>query len=69
MIGNILETKDLLAITGYTKPGDAARCLRNQGIKVFDGKLGPWTTLDLINYAGGLRIGKPEDDAYGLNDI
>lgn len=54
MRGPILETSDLLSITGYQKPGDAARCLRNQGIKIFVGKNGPWTTLALINAAGGV---------------
>lgn len=54
MLGSILETSDLLQITGYQKAGEAARCLRNQGIKVFNGKNGPWTTLALVNAAGGV---------------
>lgn len=55
MLGSLLETSDLLALTGYQKPADAARCLRKQGIKVFEGKDGPWTTLQLVNAAGGLH--------------
>ena len=55
MLGSLLQTSDLLALTGYQKAGDAARCLRRQGITVFEGKDGPWTTLQLVNAAGGLR--------------
>ena len=70
MRGSIIETADLLAITGYQKPGDAARCLRTQGIRVFDGKLGPWTTLEIINAAGGVKhSASNDDDGYGPNDL
>lgn len=51
----VLSCTDLMAITGYQRPGDVARCLRAQGIHVFHGKAGPWTTLDLVNRAGGLE--------------
>jgi len=56
MIGSILTTDDLLKITGYEKPGDMRRKLIEQGIKVFSGKSGPWTTIELINAAGGLKV-------------
>lgn len=53
MRGNILEAEDLCAITGFKRQSDAARCLRDQGIVVFEGQGGrPWTTLDLVNAAG-----------------
>jgi len=68
MRGSIIETADLLAITGYQKPGDAARCLRRQGIKVFDGKDGPWTTLELVNAAGGLSATSANGDFYSAED-
>lgn len=54
MRGSVLETPDILAITGYDRPADAARCLRRQGIRVFEGKSGPWTTIELVNSAGGI---------------
>jgi hypothetical protein len=68
-LGSILTTTDLLAITGYDRPGDAARKLRAQGIHVFEGKDGIFTTLELVNAAGGVlpsavqepRHYKPED--------
>lgn len=68
MLGSIVETRDLLTLTGYQKPGDAARCLRKQGIKFFEGKDGPWTTLALINAAGGLGELAPQS-AYKVDDV
>lgn len=67
MRGSIVETEDLCEITGYARPADAAKCLRSQGIRVFDGRRGPWTTVGLIESAGGVRAAnaadqlKPED--------
>lgn len=56
---SVLSCEDLKGITGYQRPGDVARCLREQGVRVFHGRNGPWTTIDLINQAGGLEIGQP----------
>ena len=61
MLSPILKFDDLRQITGYAKPGDVARCLRRQGIKVFEGKSGPWTTTDLVNAAGGLGLARVSD--------
>ena len=55
MIGTVLETDDLLRMTGYTRPSDAARCLRQQGVHVFEGRHGIWTTLEALNAAAGVR--------------
>lgn len=52
---NVLDCDELKAITGYQRPADAARCLREQGVTVFNGRRGPWTTIDLINKAGGIE--------------
>ena len=51
---HIINTDDLKQITGYERPGDVEKCLKKQGVRFFFGKNGPWTTLDLINAAGGL---------------
>lgn len=51
---SILTTADLLAITGYDRPGDAARKLRAQGVHIFEGKDRIFTTVDLLNAAGGV---------------
>lgn len=70
MRGAILETEDLLSITGYQKAGDAARCLREQGIRVFNSKNGPWTTLALINAAGGvLPAANSDGEEYSPDEV
>lgn len=70
MRGTIVESEDLCAITGYERPGDAARCLRQQGIKVFEGRDGrPWTTLDLINLAGKSVAQTAPTDATDLTSL
>ncbi|MAR73687.1 DUF4224 domain-containing protein [Halomonas sp.] len=58
----VLSCEDLKQITGYQRPGDVARCLREQGVRVFNGRSGPWTTIDLINQAGGLVQQANDDD-------
>lgn len=62
MRGPILEFADLQALTGYERLADVERCLEAAGIKVFRGRAGVWTTLQLVNAAGGLS--KPDGDAY-----
>ncbi|MDL4862277.1 DUF4224 domain-containing protein [Halomonas elongata] len=58
----VLSCDELKAITGYQRPADVARCLREQGVRVFQGRSGPWTTIDLINQAGGLEHKSNDDD-------
>lgn len=53
--GTILTFEDLQQLTGYTKRSGVERALRKQGIRWFWGRHGPWTTVELINQAGGLR--------------
>lgn len=59
----VLEFEELQRITGYTRRADVEKSLRRQGIKTFVGRNGPWTTIDLINQAGGLR--PADNDNYG----
>lgn len=51
---NVLVFADLQRITGYQRRSDVERSLVEQGIRMFRGRTGPWTTLDLINQAAGL---------------
>lgn len=51
---NVLVFEDLQRITGYQRRSDVERSLIEQGIRVFRGRTGPWTTLNLINQAAGL---------------
>lgn len=51
----VLTFQDLQHITGYQRRSDVERTLIDQGVRLFRGRTGPWTTLDLINHAGGVR--------------
>lgn len=56
MTVNIIEIDTLRRITGYDRAADVERSLSGQGIKTFRGRHGRlWTTVELINQAGGLR--------------
>jgi hypothetical protein len=65
-MNGLLTFEDLCSVTGLTRPGDVVRCLQKQDIAVFYGKGGkPWTTIDLINKAGGLvRAEAANDEPY-----
>jgi hypothetical protein len=55
VIHGVLTTAKLIETTGYQRAADIERCLREQGVRYFWGKDGPWTTMDLVNAAGGLK--------------
>jgi hypothetical protein len=52
---NVLIFADLQRITGYQRRSDVERSLIEQGIRMFRGRTGPWTTLELINQAAGMK--------------
>lgn len=54
---NIVYADELARATGLEKPRAIQRELEKQGIAVFIGKNGPWTTRDLIAAAGKRKIG------------
>ncbi|AUF99774.1 hypothetical protein CXQ81_03925 [Pseudomonas sp. 09C 129] len=60
----VLTFEDLKRITGYVRRADVERTLHDQGIRLFRGRTGPWTTVELINQAGGLRPAPQEQ--YGV---
>lgn len=60
----VLTFDDLKRITGYARRADVERTLLEQGIRIFRGRSGPWTTVELINQAGGLRPAIQEQ--YGV---
>jgi hypothetical protein len=50
----VLTFPDLQLLTGYRRRADVERTLTSQGIRFFCGRIGPWTTIDLVNHAGGI---------------
>lgn len=63
-LSRVLTFEDLQLLTGYRRRADVERALVAQGIKLFRGRLGPWTTIDLVNQAGGLSAMGSRDDQY-----
>ena len=68
MIGNLVEFEDLKGLTGYSRLADVERCLNGQGVRFFRGRDGVWTTMGLIEAAGGLRL-IPEANNHYSPDI
>lgn len=64
----VLDFETLQELTGYRRRSDVERALREQGIRVFWGRRGPWTTVDLINQAGGLTL-TGSTDGYSADVI
>ncbi|MEE3912941.1 hypothetical protein V2I80_07360 [Pseudomonas viridiflava] len=62
---NVLTFEDLQRITGYQRRSDVERSLITQGIRMFRGRSGPWTTLDLVHHAAGLE--SVTSDRYDTN--
>ena len=59
---NILSIDDLKQATGYERHGDVEKCLRDNDIRFFRSKKGVWTTLALVNAAGGIMVGQQPDN-------
>ena len=64
MSEGILNSEDLKEITGYKLDGPLKNFLENQGIAVFNGKNGIWTTMELVKAAGLNKMGiaQPEKE-------
>lgn len=68
----LLTTEQLLQVTGFERPGDLTRAFDQVGIKWFPGKGGkPWTTMALINKAGGLYPAAADaaNSTYSPDDV
>lgn len=53
----LVPFESLRVLTGYERRSDIERSLQSQGIRFFYGRHGLWTTLSLINHAGGIGSG------------
>lgn len=65
MIGNVLEMADLQKVTGYKAPSDVARCLVDQGVPVFWGAQGPFTTMSALDSALAAAAARAATQASG----
>lgn len=61
---SIVTFEALKAISGYHQTSAVERWASSQGIRVFWGRNGPWTTIELINAAAGLAPGRGGDSYY-----
>lgn len=59
---NVLTFEDLKKLTEYERAGDVERSLQKSGIRYFPSKKGCWTTLALVNAAGGIVNIQHQDD-------
>ena len=57
----IITAEELRELTGQAADGHVANQLRKDGIPFFQGKAGPWTTMELITIAGKRKLGLPID--------
>lgn len=65
MSDGILQFAELSRWTGYARPGDVSKFLDGHGIRYFQGKDGPCTTMALVNAAGGLKAhGEASNSPY-----
>lgn len=53
-----IDAATLLDWMGYKRQAPCKRALEKQGIPVFEGRNGIWTTLELVNQAGLSNIGQ-----------
>jgi hypothetical protein len=59
----LIDSEQLKKATGYERPGDLEKCLKNNGVRVLYGKNGqPFTTLDAINAALGLKTSDAKEE-------
>lgn len=68
---SVLTCDQLLELTKYERPGDLRRALDAQHIRYFIGKGGePWTTIGLIEAAGGLAPSSASNQGhYSPDDV
>jgi hypothetical protein len=54
----------LKVLSGYQQAGAVERWARQQGIRLFYGRNGPWTTIEIINAVAGILPGARESHYY-----
>lgn len=69
MIGTVLEFEDLKRLMKYQRVADVEACLTRQNIRFFNGRNGPWTTLDALNDALGIQARPGNDEVYAPDEV
>lgn len=57
---SLITKEQLQELSGYKLDAHIEQYLRSKDIPFFASKNGPWTTIDLVNAAGGLGETKKE---------
>lgn len=66
----LITADELQRVTGFDQDAALKRALTRAGIAWFPGKGGrPWTTLGLINKAGGLDLVPEAERKLGADDV
>lgn len=65
----IVDAQQLRKLSGKRTASAVRRWASAQGIRVRDGKDGPWTTLQAVNKALGVGSESANDDAYSPDDV
>ena len=60
---SILDSATLLKLTDCKREGDCKRVLEAQGVHVFHGRKGIWTTIQLVNAAGMNKMGLLKEES------
>lgn len=67
---SIVTPAMLRALSGLERATAVCRWANSQGIRTFDSRDGPWTTIELINAAGGLSPPGPTPvEQYSVEDF
>lgn len=64
---HIVDADELRRLSGKRTAAAVRRWASAHGIRVVDGKGGPWTTLEAVNKA--LGVSSANDDAYKADEI
>jgi hypothetical protein len=56
-IEGVVTTDELRAVTGINRIAALRKHLEREGIAYFNGKEGPWTTPELLELAGKMKLG------------
>ena len=64
---HIVDAATLRRLSGKRNASAVRRWASTQGLRVLDGKDGPWTTTEALNVA--LGVGSANDDAYKPDQV